>query len=188
MKSLFLSLIALVALSGCASQMPSHIALNPQVPDIQTQSHSLQSLTLETIDTRPANFIVRFNNGDEAAKLVSPSEAPRRQMDEVFREGLIKAGYQVTPSSMKQIQFQLEQLLTDVNDTTFGYEANSNIVINVIAKNDRDTLTKRYTARNTVTGPFSADFATLELAINKLLDELSSKILTDPELNTFIQQ
>ncbi|MFT5236085.1 MAG: putative lipoprotein, partial [Shewanella sp.] len=51
-----------------------------------------------------------------------------------------------------------------------------------------NTLAKRYTAKNTVTGPFSVDFATLELAINKLLDELSTKIITDPELNEFIQQ
>lgn len=167
--------------------MPSHIALNPQVPNIETRLHSPQTISLETIDARSANFIVRFNHDDEAAKLVSPSEAPRKQMDEVFRQGLTKAGYQLTPNSMNQLQIQIEQLLTDVDSGTFSYQADTNIIINIIAKNNNHTLTKRYTARNSVTGPFSADFATLELAINKLLDELSSKILTDPELNEFIQ-
>lgn len=188
MKNLFLSLIAAIALSGCTSKMPSHIALNPQVPIIEAHLQSLQTLTLETIDTRSANFIVRFNNDDEAAKLVSPSAAPRKQMDEVFREGFTKAGYQITPNSTKQVQIQIEALLTDVDTGIFSYQANSNIVINIIAKNNNHTLTKRYTARNSATGPFSADFSTLELAINTLLDELSSKILTDPELNEFIQQ
>ena len=188
MKRLFISLTAAIALSGCASQMPSHIALNPQVPNIESQLQLPEPLAIETIDTRSANFIVRFNNDDQAAKLISPSEAPRKQLDDVFREGFTKAGYQIDPSSTKQIQLQIEQLLTDVDTGTFNYEANSNIIINIIAKNDNHTLTKRYTAKNTVTGPFSADFATLELAINKLLDELSKKIITDPELNEFLQQ
>ncbi|QFU23989.1 YajG family lipoprotein [Shewanella eurypsychrophilus] len=188
MKHLPLLLAASVFLSACASQAPSHIALNPQVPEVQTQTRSMLPLAIETIDTRSANFIVRFNNADKAAKLVSPSEAPRKQMDQVFREGFTKAGYQIDPSSVKHMQIQIEQLLTDVNESTFGFEAKSNIIINIIAKNSTQELTKRYSARGTLSGPFSADFATLELEMNKLLGQLSGDILNDPELNNFIQQ
>ena len=188
MKRLFLLITTAITLCGCATQTPSHIALEPQVPQVQHQTHSLQNLAIETIDTRSANFIVRFNNEGDAAKLVSPSEAPRRQIDAVFRKGFTQAGYQIDPSAVQHVQFQLEQLLTDVNESTFGFEAKSNIIINVIAKNSTQELTKRYTARGTLSGPFSADFATLELEINKLLGQLSGDIINDPELNQFIQQ
>ncbi|WP_076412933.1 YajG family lipoprotein [Shewanella sp. UCD-KL12] len=188
MKRLFLLITASIFLSACASQTPSHIAIHPQVPEVQKQSHSRQTLAIETIDTRSANFIVRFSNNDNAARLVSPSEAPRKQLDELFRQGFTQAGYQVDPSSVNHMQFQLEQLLTDVDESTFGFEARSNIIINVIAKNSNQELTKRYSARGTLSGPFSADFATLELEINKLFGQLTADILNDPELNSFIQQ
>lgn len=188
MKRLILLFTASVLLSACANQTPSHIALHPQVPEVQQQTNSHQTLAIETIDTRSANFIVRFNNGDDAAKLVSPSEAPRKQIDSVFRAGFTQAGYQIDPSSVKHMQIQLEQLLTDVTESTFGFEAKSNIIINVIVKNTSQELTKRYSARGTLSGPFSADFATLELEMNKLLGQLSGEILNDPELNQFIQQ
>lgn len=185
----FIPLIASATLLlGCATQMPTHIALDPQLPAVTMQADSLSPIAIEMIDTRSANFIARFNKEGEAAKLVSPSEAPRQQLEQVFRTGFTKAGYQIDPSSPQHMQFQLEQLLTDVNNSALGYEASNNIIINVIASNSTKTFTKRYTARNQVSGPFSADFATLELAINNLLGDLTGKIINDPELNQFIQQ
>ncbi|MEI6858931.1 MAG: YajG family lipoprotein [Shewanella sp.] len=188
MKRFMLLFCTSVLLSACASQTPNHIALNPQVPEVKKQTNSSQTLAIETIDIRSANFIVRFNNGDDAAKLVSPSEAPRKQIDQIFRKGFTTVGYQIDPSSVKHMQIQLEHLLTDVNESTFSFEAKTKIIINVIVKNTDQELTKRYSALSTLSGPFSADFATLELEINKLLGQLSSDILNDPELNQFIQQ
>ena len=188
MKSLLLVVATAVSIVGCASQGPSHIALNPEVPPITQQTEVELPVALETIDTRSANFIVRFNDGDKAARLVSPTEAPRVQMDQVFRDGFTQAGYRIDPSSVNHMQFQLEQLLTNVDEGTFGFEANSQIIINVIAKNANQELTKRYRAKGLLKGPFGADFATLELEMNKLLGELTRDIINDPELNQFIQQ
>lgn len=188
MKRLLLLITAAISVVGCANQGPSHIALNPEVPAIELQTESALPVALETIDTRSANFIVRFNDGDKAARLVSPSEAPRVQMDQVFRDGFTQAGYRIDPGSVKHMQIQLEQLLTDVDEGTFGFEANSQVIINVIAKNANQELTKRYRAKGLLKGPFGADFATLELEMNKLIGELTQNIINDPELNQFIQQ
>ncbi len=164
------------------------MALNPQVPVITTQVPQDTPIAIEMLDTRSANFVARFNQGNDAAKLVSPSETPRQQLDQVFRQGFTKAGYVIDPSSPQHIQIQLEKLLTDVKDSALSYEAENNIVINVIASNKVKTFTKRYSGQNKVSGPFSSNFATLELAMNTLLNELTSKIINDPELNQFIQE
>lgn len=189
MKPLILVIAAAFTVIGCASQAPTHIALNPEVPNISQQTDWNGAFTIRTIDTRSANFIVRFNDGDNAARLVSPSEAPRVLIDQVFRDGFAKAGYNVAENyTIEHLQFQLEKLLMDVDEGTFGFEANSQIVINVIAQNINQSLTKRYRVKGLLKGPFSADFATLELELNKLLGELTHDIINDPELNQFIQQ
>jgi len=135
MKPLLLVMATAFSVVGCASQAPTHIALNPEVPSITQQTDVERPIAIDTIDTRSANFIVRVNDGDNAARLVSPSEAPRVQIDQVFRDGFSQAGYRVDPSSVKHLQIQIEQLLTDVDEGTFGFDANSQIIINVIAQN-----------------------------------------------------
>jgi uncharacterized lipoprotein len=183
-----ISAVSALVLIGCASHTPTHMALNPQLPSITPQEQVATPIAIEMLDIRSANFIARFNQDGDAARLVSPSEVPRQQLEQVFRQGFNKAGYAIDPSSAHHLQFQLEKLLTDVNETTLGYEATNEIIINVIASNTAKTFTKRYSGRNLVSGPFSADFATLELAMNNLLDELTGKIINDPELNQFIQE
>ncbi|MDB2386475.1 YajG family lipoprotein [Shewanella sp.] len=188
MKPLTLIIAATFSLIGCASQAPTHIALNPEVPSITSQTSTEQAIAINTVDMRSANFIVRFNHGDKAARLVSPSEAPRRQIEQVLKEGFTQAGYRINPSASTHLQFQLETLLTDVDETTFGFEANTQVVINVIASHRQQSLTKRYRIKGLLKGPFSADFASLELEMNKLLGELTHTIINDPELNQFVQQ
>ncbi|QSX29154.1 YajG family lipoprotein [Shewanella cyperi] len=190
MKATLPALLAAVLLAGCASQ-PSYIALSPELPAVKSVAVG-QLLTLSTVDNRKANFIVRINEDGKAARLVAPGESPQAQIEDLLRQGLTKAGYQFGAGSDTSVEFQLEQLLTDVNEGTFGFEANSNLVISVMAfrrpggGNEQQYFSKRYTARGTLKGPFSADFATLELELNKLITKLSADILNDSELHQFL--
>ncbi|MBR9726381.1 YajG family lipoprotein [Shewanella intestini] len=188
MKRTVIFLFSTLLLSACATTQPTHIALDPTLGDVTFQTARPIPIHMDTIDIRNANFIVRINNDDDAAQLISPSEPIRQQLAQVFRDGMIKIGYQIDPSAYKTVQFQLESLLTDVTETTFGYEAKTEVIINVIAKNKTQEFTKIYKGRGTLTGPFSSDFATLELDINKLLNKLSTEILNDTELHHFIEQ
>ncbi|ARD21404.1 YajG family lipoprotein [Shewanella japonica] len=188
MKSLSLVLCSALFLTACASHTPTHIALNPNVPVSEYKIDRFDSVAVSTIDVRKANFIARFNKEGEAAKLVSPSEPIRQQLDDVFKKAMRNAGYQVDPAASHTAQFQLDYLLTDVTESTFGFEAKTALTINVVAKNENQEFTKIYNARGMLKGPFSPDFATLELDMNKLIDELTTKIINDAELHQFLQQ
>lgn len=182
------SFIALsLLLSGCASHTPTNIILNPQLPVIDQQTLGHYPISINTVDTRTANYIVKFNNNDRAAKLVSPGESPRLQLDQTLHAGFTKAGYDVNTNAKNHIEVKLRQLVTLVDETTFGYKANSNIVINIVAHNTHQTLTKQFKAHSVLEGSFSVDYATLELQLNDLLLELNKKIINDVELNQFIQ-
>lgn len=188
MKRLLLTLTFPLLFVGCASQKPTHMAFSPQVPDISQQVSRPTSISLETVDTRNIDYVARFIEEGTKTRLVTPSEPPKLQLDEVFRNGFTQAGYQIDPSASHSVQVKLEELQIDVTKNTLSYEAKQGVLITVQARNSTQELVKHYKAKGTLKGPFSPDFATLELDMNKLLGQLTGEILNDPELNQFLQQ
>ncbi|MGX2954433.1 hypothetical protein ACWAU3_17730 [Shewanella sp. JL219SE-S6] len=76
MKRLATLMLGSALLFGCASHTPNFIALSPELPAVTPQTSLEPALALQTLDTRTANFIVRFNEDGKAARLVSPAEPP----------------------------------------------------------------------------------------------------------------
>ncbi|MBV7315913.1 YajG family lipoprotein [Shewanella sp. NIFS-20-20] len=186
MKFTPLILLSTLLLAGCASTPPNVIVLAPSVSGITAQIQQSTPLAITTLDTRKANFVVQFNQEDEAAKLVSPAEPPRQQIEAMMRQGFTDAGYQIDPASSTELTLALQTLLTQVDENALNYEASTLIIINVVATRGNQTLSKQFSNRGLRTGPFSADFASLELELNSLLAEISTAIITDSELNQFL--
>ncbi|MGI2169177.1 YajG family lipoprotein [Shewanella sp. MF05960] len=188
MKSLIPVLLSSLLLTACASYEPTQIGLNPTLGAVSLQTESDTQVLIETIDTREASFVLRITEGDKTPQLIGTTEPMRQQLDKLFRNGMIKAGYVVDPAARNSVQFQLNYLLADVTDTTFSFESKTRLVINVLAKNAQQQFTKSYNANGYLKGPLSPDFATLELDINQLIDKLTTEILNDDELHQFIQR
>lgn len=186
-------MIFTLLVSACASHTPSYIVLNPEVGDISQHYTTSIPITLKTIDTRKANFVLRYEENNDASRLVSPAESPRKQLEKLFKKSFSQAGFKIVPNSAqpntnRHIEIQLEKLLTTVNEDLFNYQANTDIIINIIVTNGNKTLTKRYNAKGKRKGSMRADFASLELEINQLLTQLSFDVIQDPELNQFLTQ
>ncbi len=188
MQKLIFILISLVTLTGCSAKIPSQIALSPEAPAVITQQGELPALKIQTIDTRAANFIVRFDREEKAAKLISPAIPPRVQLEKLFNQGFIQSGYSLNSNSSTKLSLQIESLISNVTESSFEHLAEHRIVIKVIADNTERKLTKYYRATGTLKGPLSIDVAAIELALNQLLSELTGNIINDPELNQFLQQ
>ncbi|MGI2258963.1 YajG family lipoprotein [Shewanella sp. GXUN23E] len=188
MKSLVTALTGLLLLGGCASQTPNYIVLDPQLQGISQQTAQALPLSVSTRDLRTANYVVKFDEGDGAAKLVSPSDSPRAQLEALLRKGFADAGYSIDPASARSLHVDLDQLLTLVTESTFGYEANTRIDIKVLATNGSHTLAKEFRTKGMRQGAMSADFATLELELNKLMTQIATAVIQDKELNEFLTQ
>ncbi|MCL1125300.1 YajG family lipoprotein [Shewanella surugensis] len=199
MRHFYLLLLVSIGLTGCTSYSPRYIALNPQVPIINVQTAEHTSISMSTTDIRPFQYIVRFIDDGNVTRQISASEPLRDQMNRVLQAGLQEAGYQVSSDPHNSVEFQIEKLLTNVDEGVFGFTAKTEIIINAVANKQRDiitgastkterkTLNKRFRIKAMLKKPLSPDFATLELEINKQLAILTQEIITDPELNQFIQ-
>lgn len=188
MKLIIAFFICVFCLSGCASQDPNYIKLAPKLSSIASHASIDDTLAITTIDLRKANYVVRFDDKKDAAKLISPIIPPRKQLESLFEQGFKDMGYKISKQSRAFLHIDLDTLLTDVHETLFGYQANTNMIINVVAYHDNRTLSKKYHAKNTRTGPMRIGFSTLESDMNKLMGELVVNIVSDKELNQFLQQ
>lgn len=188
MKSVTSILAGVLLLGGCASHSPNYIVLDPQLGNISQQTAQSLPLSVSTRDLRTANYVVKFDEGDGAARLVSPSDSPRVQLENMLKQGFSDAGYQVDPASPRTIHVELDNMLTLVTESTFDYEANTQISVKVLATNGNLTLAKEFRTKGLRTGPFSADFANLELELNKLMAELATAVIQDQEINQFLIQ
>lgn len=186
MKSVILTLAGALMLGACASQTPNYIVLDPQLDTIARQTEQNLPLSISTKDLRTANYVVKFEEGNGAARLVSPSDSPRAQLEAMLRKGFSEAGYQVDPASARTMHVELDRMLTLVTESTFDYEANTQIAIKVLATNGNKTLAKEFVTKGRKTGPMGADFASLELELNKLMTEITTAIIQDGEINQFL--
>lgn len=186
MKKTIPTLFSILLLTACASHEPTHIALNPALGAVGLHTTNDTAISIDMLDTRSKSFIVQLDQAPQAPRLVSSSEPIRAQLDAIFRDGMRKAGYVVDPAASKQVEFQLEYLLTNVINNTLNYEAKTRLVMNVKASNSRQEFTKSFSGNGYFKDSFSPDFATLELEMNKLIDKLTTEILNDEELHQFL--
>ncbi|KFZ36396.1 hypothetical protein HR45_16365 [Shewanella mangrovi] len=188
MRLLFALLTITALLTGCAANSPKTLVLSPEIPPATAQTSSLISLALKSKDMRSISYVVRFMDDDKVERLVNPAESPRITLERLFNQALANAGYQIDPASSRDFEIVVDQVVTDVDESMLGFEANTHLMMTVNASNQNRTFTKRYSATSRLKGPFKADFASLELDINKLITQLSGQIVNDPELNQFLQQ
>ncbi|MCH1918580.1 YajG family lipoprotein [Shewanella sp. A3A] len=175
-------------LMGCAANSPKTIVLSPEIPQVSTTVTSASTgIALASQDQRSANYIARYLDGDEVSRYVSAAEAPNLTLERVFNQALTHAGYQIDPASNRSLAIVVTQAVTDVDESMLGYEAKTKLAVTINATNENRTFSKSYSATSSLKGPMSADFASLELDINKLMTQLSSRIINDPELNQFLQ-
>lgn len=186
MKFIISLIVMALTLAGCSSHSPTYIKLNPQIANINQHQINGIPLAITTIDKRKANFIVQFDNKDDPARLISPAESPRKQLAHLFKQAFRTAGYQPSAQAPQQLEIQLDTLLTRVDENLFNYQANTSIIINIIATNGKQTLTKRYNAKGKQTGAMSVNLETLEQELNQLLSQVSLDIINDAELNQFL--
>ncbi|QSX34630.1 hypothetical protein JYB87_05165 [Shewanella avicenniae] len=188
MRLLFAFVIVSALLSGCATSSPKTLVLSPEIPAASAQTLSPINVALKSKDLRSSGYVARFIKEDKVSSVVNPAESPRITLERVFNQALTRAGYQIDPASGRDLIIVVDQLVTDVDEGMLGFEANTHLMLTVNASNQNRTFSKRYSATSRLKGPFKADFASLELDINKLLTQLSGQIINDPELNQFLQQ
>ncbi|RYV03758.1 hypothetical protein SOPP22_02745 [Shewanella sp. OPT22] len=184
----WLIILSVLSLSACSSA-PKPIVLSPKVPVTNHQIIAKLPINIQVVDQRKANYLVEINGASGAErKLLSPATPPRQQLQKILIAGFNKANVSVSPQARTQLTFNLEKLLVKVKQSSFDYDATTSIVLKVKGNSSNQTFSKDYTVSGTMNGAFKLDNSAIEQELNNLIDKLTTDIINDKQLQSFISQ
>lgn len=182
---IFISMLTL-ALNGCAS-LPSHVIVAPDITISPTIDHKSKQAQLDVIDMRTANHIIQILRKDDAATLLSSQE----RLEDTIKYNLDKywknQGLDIKASGDNTISVAIEKAIISVDQETFKYKVQTEIILIVTVNNGDETLTSTFKNKGNSNGPLQADIAVLERNFNQRLANLLQQILANEKISHFLK-
>ncbi|WP_133408075.1 YajG family lipoprotein [Parashewanella tropica] len=186
MKTRALLFMLSMTLAGCASKAPTQIVLSPSVPHLSSVQTGISAISLQVVDRRQANFIVRQDSSATENHLVAPAVPPSKLISQVLTQAFENQHIAVTPQAPIRLTIYIDDLLADVIQESFEYQVSSKVILSLEAVKGIHSFKKRYQVTGSLSGSLQLDYSQLELELNKLIDQITSDVLNDSELNEFM--
>jgi uncharacterized lipoprotein len=177
------TLLAGIVLTGC--QAPSqHVILQPNYTAVNPVVLN-QSIAISVADQRQTQttMTIRKSDSKESLQSLYLAENITPMLEKAFKQ----VGANVTNASDTQIQLNIKTLHTNVEQSIHKYSATGNVVFELVATKGLDSFSKTFRGNNSQEGPFGYDKATIEAQLNRLLEDVISRIVSDPQVIGFIK-
>lgn len=182
------SLLAVIALStaltGCSNRSAQAI-LDPFYQSGQFTSYN-QSLSLQVIDQRAKAPTISIAQGKNRYLMSTPDL--NNKMQKVFTQALQANGAQINTMAGTRMQVAIHTLNATVMQNTVDHYSEAQIALQVFVERNGSQFNKMYNGQSQFRGPFGYDQAKVEAQLNKLIEQLVARIMSDPELNNYMQK
>ncbi|WKE64896.1 YajG family lipoprotein [Gallaecimonas kandeliae] len=173
MRALCLS--ALLLLAGCATT-PTTSWLDPSAPAV-TQASSLVPVRFDFQDNRNSQAVIQL-----AKSSLTNDPGLDQRLSQSLREGLTAKGYSIQPATGPRLSVRLLTLQAVVEEGLVSHKSQQQVVMEVYAERDGQTLTKRFTSTGSFEAPLGPDIGRLEEELNRLLEKTMTALVNDPEI------
>ncbi|RZQ54154.1 hypothetical protein C1E23_05910 [Pseudoalteromonas phenolica] len=182
MKKIALVLCGML-LAGCASQ-PKSVILNPvykagKVADfnvpvtLAVEDHRISKFTIKVVDQEPAEYL--------------PDAALSQRVQMAFEQALKTNGAQLTEMSNNTLTLHIDSFNSKVTESYTQHESNAVARFKVLATQGKRSFEKTYTGQAQMTGPLKHEQAKVEGQLNKLSEQVITRIVSDPALINFFK-
>ena len=188
LKKLFLPLMALFMLAGCATP-PTTIDVSPNIA-LPQQDPSLMGVTISIngADQRPDQALSKVTRDNQIVTLTASRDL-RFLLQEVLEKQMTARGYMIGPSGAVQLQIIVNQLYADVSQGNVRYNIATKADISIVAvANNGNKMTKNYRANYNVEGAFQATNKNIANAVNSVLTDTIADMAQDTSVHEFIKQ
>jgi uncharacterized lipoprotein len=177
--------LLLLGLYGCAN-VPSHIIIAPEITSPSNRVQSNKQTQLDVIDMRTSNHIVQIMRKGKAAILVSAQERLENTIKDTLSQHWKNQHLTLNNNAFNTIKITIDKAIINVEQSTFDYKVQTEIILKVVINNGSETLTSTFKNRGNSDGPFKADIAVLERNFNERLAKVLQQIITNQKISDFL--
>ena len=185
MRLFLLSLLATtVLISGCTNRS-SQAILDPKYQSGQYTQFN-QAVALNIVDQRAKSATISVAHGQN--RYLMPTASLDDKIYTVFSQALSANGAQVNTMAGTRMQVSIYSLNASVMQNTVDHMSDAQIALQVFVERNGSQFNKMYNGQSQFRAPFGFDQAKVEAQLNKLIEQLVTRIMNDPELNNYMQK
>ncbi|WOC27105.1 YajG family lipoprotein [Pseudoalteromonas sp. N1230-9] len=180
-KILLLSM--LVALTACSNQ-PNQLILNPVYKSGKVTSINA-NISTSVIDLRGDNVTLKIIESDKVKTLASPglTESVKSTLD----SALSRNGASISNLATTRFELDIHALQAIVTEKMMTHTSHANIELGIRVIRSNSNFSKVYRGSANLEGPLRHDRAKIESQLNKLTEQLITRIVSDPELIAYLE-
>ncbi|ATG57457.1 MULTISPECIES: YajG family lipoprotein [Pseudoalteromonas] len=174
---------AFCILAGCANQ-PSQVILNPVYQNGQVSTINT-SLSTSVIDVRGDTSTLTLVESDKTKTFASQgiTESIKSALD----SALSRNGASISNLATTRFELDINALQAVVTETLVSHKSEAKIELSVRVIRATSNFTKKYSGNAALEGPLGHDRAKIEGQLNKLTEQMITRIVSDPELIQFLE-
>jgi uncharacterized lipoprotein YajG len=190
-----------VFLNGCASTemrfivaptitVENNSAASSVISSLAKPSSAIinnQTISLDVSDLRIKKHLVEIVYDDKATKLIYTERLLAGVINDSLTMPLAKQGMVIAKQSSNEITLAINKTNISVKQSLATYTADTVIELQVTVNNQIKTLTKSFQTVAQSNGLLSVDIAVLERDFNQELSALLSQIISDKDIQHFLQ-
>jgi len=183
MKNYLLPCCVLLALSGCSSQ-PNQMILNPAYQGGKISSIS-QSLSTSVIDLRGDAATLKLVNDDKIQTIAS--QGLTESIKSVIDSALSRNGASISNLATTRFEVDIHTLQAVVTEKMLTHTSDAKIELGLRVIRSTSNFSKTYRGNASLEAPLGHDRAKIEGQLNKLIEQLITRMVSDPELLAFLE-
>lgn len=172
-----------VTVSGCA-YTTNQMILNPVYKHGQISTIN-SSINTSVIDLRPDMSTVKLVKSNQTKTLASPGVS--QLVKGILDSALSQNGARITNLATVRFEVDIHHLQAYVIEKMLNHTSVASIEFGVRIIAPTRNFSKVYQGTANLAGPFGHDKAKVESQLNKLTEQLITRIVSDPELIAFLE-
>ncbi len=195
-KISLIGLLSLFLLAACVNHQQMTITIDPQFTPTTSPSIA-KKFAVTSIDQRKFQYVATVDTGVEKVTIIHTQQNLRQLIEDSVNNIFTSKGGHILSHKEKLlssffpsrgVEIRLLSAIAEIKQGSFDYEMNTKVIVQIIANNGTNKLTKTFNSTRSQSGSLKVSQAEIERNLNLALTKTLQDIDNNQKLHHFIQE